>query len=637
MAAHADAFLAALAARHYSVASIEAHRWALRQFTAWAASRGTSDPSAYKRADLEEYQLFLHRYRSPRGGRALAINTQLARLGCLRRFFAWLCRAGVIPANPAADLDLPRKQARQLPKALSAAEIQLLLAIPDTSQPFGLRDRAILELFYATGIRRTEMSNLDLGDYDPFTHTLQIRKGKGGKSRLLPVGERCAAWLSQHIENSRPYFAHLPGETALFLSGYGTRITPAYLGNWIKKLMKRCGIEKPGSCHLFRHSCATDMHRGGADIRYVQEMLGHARLETTQIYTHVHIDALREIHARTHPHGRNEPDCEPGAMIPPPQNQPPGDPEFPSHASPEAIGLVTEMAATAYPPSTTPLPKEENPPEAKQTPPDEEPPNGGSPCVAPKPAPRGGPSAGSRPVQAPKNRPKTPKSRALGSHVACYAYRYYDPVTGRWPSRDPIGERGGVNLYGFVYNNPYIWIDVLGREPKNCEADLQDNPARGKVDNGEIAPGAMNCHGYACNDWSNLWPDQKGEWLEKEWGCPELIAAYKRDGAVDVPENGCCPKGFHKVYVVGAGPEKNLSDFHIYRQDSDGQWTHAMPDESGMAATQLTDGGGNNITDPSVADHNYDKPSKERPPESGLSGLNYTQKCGLLCVETNKK
>jgi hypothetical protein len=194
-----------------------------------------------------------------------------------------------------------------------------------------------------------------------------------------------------------------------------------------------------------------------------------------------------------------------------------------------------------------------------------------------------------------------------------------------------------VNLYGFVYNNPYIWIDVLGREPKNCEADLQDNPARGKVDNGEIAPGAMNCHGYACNDWSNLWPDQKGEWLEKEWGCPELIAAYKRDGAVDVPENGCCPKGFHKVYVVGAGPEKNLSDFHIYRQDSDGQWTHAMPDESGMAATQLTDGGGNNITDPSVADHNYDKPSKERPPESGLSGLNYTQKCGLLCVETNKK
>ena len=280
MAAHAEAFLENLAARHYSAASIDAHRWALRQFTAWASSRGAPDPASYQRADLEAYQLFLHRYRSPRGGRPLAINTQLARLarlGCLRRFFARLCRTGTIPANPAADLDLPRKQARQLPKALSAQEIQLLLAIPDPADPFGLRDRALLELFYASGIRRTEMTRLDLGDYDPFTHTLHIRKGKGGKSRMLPVGERCAAWLTQHLENSRPHFAHLPGETALFLSGYGTRITPPYLGNWIKKLMKRCGIDKPGSCHLFRHSCATDMHRGGADIRYVQEMLGHAR------------------------------------------------------------------------------------------------------------------------------------------------------------------------------------------------------------------------------------------------------------------------------------------------------------------------------------------------------------------------
>ena len=267
MAAHADAFLAILAARHYSAASIDAHRWALRQFTAWAASRGAPDPASYQRADLEAYQLFLHRYRSPRGGRPLAINTQLARLGCLRRFFAWLCRTGTIPANPAADLDLPRKQARPLPKALSAQEIQLLLAIPDPADPFGLRDRAILELFYATGIRRAELTNLDHGDYEPDTKTLHIRRGKGGKSRMLPIGARAAAWLDRHARDSRPHFAHIPGESAMFLSGYGTRLTPAYLGNWIKKTMKRCGIEKPGSCHLFRHSCATDMHRGGADIR----------------------------------------------------------------------------------------------------------------------------------------------------------------------------------------------------------------------------------------------------------------------------------------------------------------------------------------------------------------------------------
>jgi integrase/recombinase XerD len=120
---------------------------------------------------------------------------------------------------------------------LSATEIQLLLAIPNPADPFGLRDRALLELFYATGIRRTEMTNLDLGDYDPHLQTLHIRRGKGGKSRMLPVGQRAAAWLDLHLENSRPRFDHLPGETALFLSGYGTRLKPAYLGNWIKKLM----------------------------------------------------------------------------------------------------------------------------------------------------------------------------------------------------------------------------------------------------------------------------------------------------------------------------------------------------------------------------------------------------------------
>jgi hypothetical protein len=114
----------------------------------------------------------------------------------------------------------------------------------------------------------------------------------------------CPSVVQPLLAESRPLFAHLPHETALFLSGYGTRISPGSLGNWIKRLMRRCGIEMRGSCHLFRHSCATDMHRGGADIRYVQEMLGHARLETTQIYTHVHIDALREVHARCHPHGR---------------------------------------------------------------------------------------------------------------------------------------------------------------------------------------------------------------------------------------------------------------------------------------------------------------------------------------------
>ncbi len=438
IAAHASAFLSHLTARAYSPASIEAHRWALRQFAAWAESRDIHDPIAFIRSDLEAYQRFLHHYRSPRSGEPLVVNTQLARLGCIRRLFAWLCRSGAIPANPAADLDLPRKQARSLPKALNPQEIQNLLAVPNPGDPFGLRDRAILELFYSTGIRRSEMTRLDMGDYDGSTRTLLVRKGKGGKCRMLPIGERAAAWVDLYLMQSRPLFHYLPQQTALFLSGYGTRFTPDYLGNWIKKLMVRCGIDKPGSCHLFRHSCATDMHRGGADIRYVQEMLGHARMETTQIYTHVHIDALREIHSRCHPHGRlNQ------LEVPEVQARPFHHQQEPQICTPTAPSADQEALRHDFPA-------------------DDDPTAGSAPAPGNQPPPNGRPSARYPILDNSETPPKSPEIQAFRSGVTYYAYRFYDPVTGRWPSRDPIEEEGGVNLYGFVENDGVNNSDFLG-------------------------------------------------------------------------------------------------------------------------------------------------------------------------------
>ena len=523
LAAPAAAFLETLAARHYSRPSIDAHHWALRQFTAWTDSRGTPDPSTYTRADIEEYQLFLHRYLSPRGGRPLAINTQLARLGCVRRFFAWLCRSGTIPANPAADLDLPRKQARLLPKFLSEKEIQALLAVPNTADPFGLRDRAILELFYATGIRRTEMANLDHGDYDPGTGTLLVRKGKGGKSRMLPVGERAAAWLARYLAESRPLFHHLPQESALFLSGYGTRFSPAYLGNWIKKLMKHCGIDKPGSCHLWRHSCATDMHRGGADIRYVQEMLGHARMETTQIYTHVHIDALREVHARCHPHGKLGPDRDMYGSLTPPENI---EGDFTSPAPSDPLTALSDMNAVATP---THLPAcavaepwrshPDNPPEGDSS-------AGSSPKM---PTPPPSPATSSNPpnsllINAPNNE-TIPSETA---RVADYGYRYYDPVTGRWPSRDPIEEMGGMNLYGFVGNNGVNWWDLLGHQYPGryvwrCNCVLRQK-CMGK-------PGVQDeekcCPGYATAVGAALDYDSRGDAEKKAFKDKRAISEIK--------------------------------------------------------------------------------------------------------------
>ena len=387
----AAAFLRHLEARAYSVQSIEAQRWALKGFVEWAESRGLELPLSFTRATLEEFQLHLHRHTSQRGGRPLAINTQIARLGYVRGMFAWMCRSGVLPANPAADLDLPRKQVRQLPKSLTADEIDRMMAIPNPADPFGLRDRTILELFYATGIRRTEMPNLDCGDYDATHGTLLIRQGKGGKSRMVPVGERAAVWLDRFLAEGRHEFDHLPNQTALFLSGYGTRLTSAHLGNWTKGLMRRCGIDKPGSCHLFRHSCATHMHRGGADIRYVQQMLGHERLETTQIYTHVHIEALREVHARTHPHGRLDQDHDAygrrwnGAST--------DTQELTSQDSGDAL-KEHEVSTTVS--SLPEVSRHPAGPEGDQAPPfDEDPPAGGACSGSPKLPKTGGPPADS--------------------------------------------------------------------------------------------------------------------------------------------------------------------------------------------------------------------------------------------------
>ena len=241
----------------------------------------------------------------------------------------------------------------------------------------------------------------------------------------------------------------------MFLSGYGTRITPDYLGNWIKKLLKRCGIEKPGSCHLFRHSCATDMHRGGADIRYVQEMLGHARLETTQIYTHVHIDALREIHARTHPHGRLEKEEERN------ENQEPE--KIPSLVPSEPLNAEPMLATVAPSQPDSRQPAGSARPGASSKPPQsEDPPDSPGKSQAHRPPRKPAPSGGARQPTPRKNRRKSPGIKGFAGHVDYYAYRYYDPVTGRWPSRDPIGEMGGINLYGFVGNNAVNWLDLLG-------------------------------------------------------------------------------------------------------------------------------------------------------------------------------
>jgi len=209
-------------------------------------------------------------------------------------------------ANPATDLDLPRKEQRRLPKGLSKDVLAHLMNVPDVRDPLGIRDRAMLETLYATGARRSELTNLDLSDLDPSCQTLLIRKGKGDKDRLLPIGKTALHWLQEHLESTRPKLLLEVGAQALFLSGYGERFSPGSFGNWVAKTIKTAGITKPGSCHLLRHSCATHMHENGADIRVIQQLLlGHARLDTTSIYTAVAITRLKKRLPTNPPGGCN--------------------------------------------------------------------------------------------------------------------------------------------------------------------------------------------------------------------------------------------------------------------------------------------------------------------------------------------
>ncbi len=298
-------FLEALAVKGQSPGTLAGHRARLELFCRWALEHGLTRPREITRPIVERYQRHLFYYRK-KSGRPLAFPTQQQRLISLRSCFRWLARNNFILYNPAAELETPRLP-RSLPKhVLTAAEVEELLAVPDVAGPFGLRDRALLETFYSTGLRRAELAHLKLPDLECERRVVWVRAGKGGKDRVVPIGERALAWLERYLSEVRPTIATAPDDGVLFLTYLGQPFALDALTRLVPELVERAGLGKTGSCHLLRHSMATLMLENGADIRYVQEMLGHAQLSTTQLYTQVSIRKLQEIHAATHPAARCE-------------------------------------------------------------------------------------------------------------------------------------------------------------------------------------------------------------------------------------------------------------------------------------------------------------------------------------------
>ncbi|MFT3792952.1 MAG: site-specific tyrosine recombinase XerC [Rudaea sp.] len=272
----------------------------LRLFLVWCAERGIEAPNQVGREAIERYRRHLY-YWQREDGRPLGLEAQRNRLSQVKLFFRWLVRENWIAANPASELELPRTH-RRLPKAiLTREEVERVLAQTQVHGEAGLRDRAVLETLYATGIRRLELIGLTVYDVDTQHGTLMVREGKGKKDRLLPIGERACRWIGRYVQDVRPGLVTRMDERTLFLSDDGQKLRTGWLTDRVRHYFDAVGIEKPGACHLFRHTMATLMLENGADLRYIQAMLGHASIETTTIYTHVALAKLREVYERTHP------------------------------------------------------------------------------------------------------------------------------------------------------------------------------------------------------------------------------------------------------------------------------------------------------------------------------------------------
>lgn len=281
--------------RGLSAHTTAAYRRDLLGYIDWVEQRGADQAESIDRALVTEFVRW-------RGDAPGARSSRARQLSSLRGFHRWLAEEGVL-ANDPSERIAPPVLPRRLPHALSIDEVERLLASPSPDEPLGLRDRALLEFLYATGARVSEVTALDVDDVvEP--DIVRVR-GKGGKDRILPVGRFAREALDRYLVRVRPTLARSgTGGPALFLGARGGRLTRQSVWLIIRAAAERAEITSDVSPHALRHSYATHLLQGGADVRVVQELLGHASVTTTQIYTQVTADALREMYGTAHPRAR---------------------------------------------------------------------------------------------------------------------------------------------------------------------------------------------------------------------------------------------------------------------------------------------------------------------------------------------
>jgi len=272
--------------------TLESYGRDLRQYIGFLSGGTTVSLENASQSTIVAYLMSLRKQ-----GKATA--TIARRLAALKAFYQFLVRENYLASDPTDDLTSPKLE-RKLPKVLSVGEVERLLSRPDRTNPAGLRDKAMLELLYATGVRVSELVNLDVEDVDLDEGFVRC-VGKGRKERVAPMGEIAIAALRAYLDGARGKMVSDPGEKAVFVNHHGRRLTRQGFWKIVKKYAALAHIQKEITPHTLRHSFATHLLENGADIRAVQEMLGHADISTTQIYTHVTKERLKDVYAKSHP------------------------------------------------------------------------------------------------------------------------------------------------------------------------------------------------------------------------------------------------------------------------------------------------------------------------------------------------
>jgi integrase/recombinase XerD len=289
-----------MAARGQATLTIELKRIHLSRFLHWAWADGITAIDQLTSPLLERFRQAVFQTRK-RDGRPLALSTQHQRLVPLRSFCRWLVKCRYLGEDPALEFELPRVPLPLPAHVPTPRQVEHLIVSCDTGTRSGLRDRAALELFYSSGLRRQELASLTLLDLDLDSGVAFVRLGKGGKSRYVPVGRRAIHWLRRYLQEVRPLLVASDASETVFLGDSGQPYVRHRLSDLVRRRMTRAGLTQRGACHLLRHAMATHMLHNGADVRHLQAILGHVDLATTARYTHVSIRDLQRVHARTHP------------------------------------------------------------------------------------------------------------------------------------------------------------------------------------------------------------------------------------------------------------------------------------------------------------------------------------------------